>query len=154
VDIRWTVLNQGRGVAAGPWSEAVFLGHDASASTAQPFGAYLSTENLNPGASTVHTRSVILPAAFTGNYYAIVRVDSLQQVEEPLAKGNNTTAPANSFGMLAADFVVTAVTVVPGTQFGQPAQVTWTVKNQGGAPALAHWSDGLSLSPTAVSGGI
>jgi hypothetical protein len=153
VELRWTVLNQGRATAVAPWSEALFLAHDPAGSDAQPFGALPVTDPLPAGASAVHTRSIILPPTLTGRYYAIVKADSLQQVDEHLDEGNNSGVSTTFMEMLAADLVVTQVAVTPGTQFGQTAQVTWSVKNQGGAPALAAWVDGLYLSSSPSAGG-
>ncbi len=68
-----------------------------------------------------------------------------QYVEVPLQQGNNPTTPG------VADLVVTDFKIVdPNPTWGQTAQITWTVSNQGSATANRTWYDNVWISADGI----
>ena len=143
--VSWVISNQGPAQASGVWTETVSIAVNPAGDGLQSLGAFTVTNTLASGASITRTQMVALPAGVFGNRHVVVAADTANRVIE----GNETNNAATSGAALvirAADLVVESVAVAAGAQFGRPADVTWTVRNRGGAPAVAPWTDRLFFS--------
>ncbi|MCX8158004.1 MAG: PA14 domain-containing protein [Verrucomicrobiae bacterium] len=137
-----TLTNQGDGLAAAPWNNAVALASDPTGAGAQVLGMFTVTNPLPPGAALVVTQQVILPPGLHGTRYWVITADSGNQVFE-LDNGNNVRVAETPVQIQAADLVVEAINVPASAVYGQPFEVTWTVRNAGTAAASGSWRDRL-----------
>ncbi|MEW6157408.1 MAG: CARDB domain-containing protein [Verrucomicrobiota bacterium] len=154
LDIKWTVSNLGRDSAAPPWVETILVSRNADGSAARQIGLFQATEPIAAEATVNRQRRIILPADLTGAYFVVIRADAGLQVNEDRQEGNNTTVSAATVQMLSADLVVDSVMVAPVSIFGAMADVTFTVRNAGGAPAVTAWHDRVIFSSSPNSGGL
>jgi large repetitive protein len=87
------VKNQSDQVAAGTWSDSLFLSEDAVWDiTDRPLGRASFTGALQPDGSYSLTLDTLMPAAAPGQYRVIVRTDVFNQVYEGVNEANNRTA--------------------------------------------------------------
>ncbi|MHB9049421.1 MAG: CARDB domain-containing protein, partial [Pirellulales bacterium] len=100
--VSWTVANQGTAVAAGPWTETVYLSSDASIGDDKPVASFTYAGPLAPGDPPVTRNELVTIPAYgiAGSTRFVVRVDSAAVVYE-LDEENNaaiaetpTTVPA------------------------------------------------------------
>ncbi len=154
IDVSWLSRNQGDGPAQGPWRETVLLARQSGGFGAQPVGALDVSGELAAGASVPRRLSVTLPAGLVGRYWLLVRADATLQVDEGSREGNNLTASADSIDLLIGDLVVDRVTGPAQIKFGESAEVSWVVRNAGGARVSLPWQDAVSLSTIANGGGV
>ena len=152
VEITWRSQNQGEGAATAPWREMVLFGRQSGGFGAQPLGFLEVTNSLAAGEGVTRRLDVTLPANIVGRYWLLVRTDSTLQVDEGSREGNNLTASAQPTDLLIGDLVVDSVTAPAEVKFGETAEVTWVVRNAGGALVSLPWRDTVSLS-TANNGG-
>jgi hypothetical protein len=160
VPVTWTVTNQGqRPTIPGAWQDYVFLSQNAVIGDADDVqvGSFLHNGTLQPGESTVQTRTVSLPFGVKGQYYLFVTADGANHVFEAAQESNNQSL-LEAVGVLTAyaDFAVDAV-VVPadGGASGTPVQLSWKVSNVGIHETLGSsvWSDAIYLSADDVLDG-
>ncbi|MBL8747268.1 MAG: hypothetical protein JNK58_13045, partial [Phycisphaerae bacterium] len=169
ITVQWTVTNQGPGYA--DWQNLfvtpvwrILLSTDTVGGNGDDvqldnFGLAIPGGNiLDPGESQVMTRSVTLPQGTTGTRYIVVRCDVNNTLPEGTAgEANNISIDPDALEILAAfpDLVVTSITVNTNPLiWGQAYSVSWTVENQGTAPATGSWTDYLRVSTdAAVSSG-
>lgn len=152
IPVMWQSRNQGEGTAAAPWRETVLLARQAGGFGAQPLGTLAVTAELAPGATAARQLNVTLPAGIVGRYWLLVRADATLQVDEGSREGNNTAVSTQPTDLLIGDLVVDSVIAPAEVKFGETAEVTWVVRNAGGAPVNLPWRDALTLS-TANNGG-
>jgi subtilase family serine protease len=146
IAVSWTDANQGNGDAGGPWVDKVYLSLDPTVGDDQLIGTFTYNDTIAAGGSLVRHEQVTLPAGSAGDRYLIVRTDAGDQVFEGTHEDNNTAATSQAIQVQGADLVVDSVTAPAAAVFGDTIQVTWTVLNQGDAPAAAGWSDRIWLS--------
>ena len=91
--------------------------------------------------------SVTIPSGYIGTAYLFAVADGWGSVNEFIYEDNNVSPP-REIDITGADLVTEDVTPAETTAvLSGPLQVTWTVRNQGTAPAAAiDWYDTLYLS--------
>jgi len=141
IEISWTVSNTGGVSTSSPiWYDKVYL-----SSTTGPGGYILGEfENLSyldTGESYVRqNQTVTIPKQVAdGTYYIVVLTDSRNHVDEQINEGDNFDASA-SFPVQYVvyerpDLVVTNFVSPYAGWAGNPMSLSWTVENQGTAPA-------------------
>jgi len=159
-EVSYVVRNQGAGaIAAGTWRDRVYLSTDAEFSATDIILSERSRPPpLEAGASYTESFGVVLPAAFSGEFYLIVITDAFNEVTElrGTAETNNSLASAAFTISLppSADLRVDSVSA-PTRVIGDPADATisWTVSNQGSAAtAVDRWTDRVVISIDEVVG--
>ena len=138
----WTVTNCGPGFLMAPWSDTLYLAADTAGTWQHYLGTFVSTNALAPGGALTITQSVALPQGVFGDRYLAVITDSGNQIFEA-SETNNTTVAPQALRLRGADLVVESVSVPNNARFGAPANVSWTVRNKGDAPATVPWTDRL-----------
>jgi hypothetical protein len=142
-----TLTNRGDAVAVGPWNNAIALATAPDGSGAQTLGTFSVTNLLGAGMALVVTQQVLLPPGLHGTRYWLVTADSGDQVFE-MDNANNALVSGTPLQIQAPDLVVDAITVPASAVYGQPFEVTWTVRNAGTAPASGSWRDRLYYATT------
>jgi hypothetical protein len=174
LQVQWTVLNDGTGVAqpvasgggiVPPWKDSLFLSLDQTFSAGDLFlGSFdAPVASLGVDQSYQNSQLVTLPHGLSGPRYVIVRVDAQNGIPEGLQEANNLKASplltVQQFDL--PDLVSTGIALTSsfGAFYsGTTATATVTVTNQdpdfsdkGTANGL--WYDRLWLSADATLGG-
>ncbi len=156
VSVSWTVSNQGAGDATGNvgWHDAVYFSTDSVLDTAdqllsiKPFDSFDPFFNsftpLSSGGQYSVAVDVGLPSDLVGDYFLLLVADKDQSVWDT-DRGNNLFAKPIS--MLASDLVISDTVLSPANQLlDGDVTVSWTVENQGSAPAFGNWQDRVWFS--------
>jgi subtilase family serine protease len=140
-----TTKNQGGGTAA-PSTTAFYLSTNSVLDAADVLLGSRPADALAPGASSVATTALTIPAATAvGSYWIIAQADAAGTVAETL-ETNNTTARSIQIG---PDLLVSSLTAPATAASGATIAVTDTTKNQGGGAAGATTTAFyLSTNPT------
>lgn len=149
--LSWTVINQGSGTAAAPWTDLVYLSAEASLNPATgilfgavPHGAALSGRNTYTAGLTN-----VVPRCLTGAYYAFVVTDASNQVNGASCETNNVGRSDLAMAVAPSSYAslqVRSISVPPSLPAGATVSLTWVVTNAGTGPALGNWNDTVYLS--------
>ncbi|MCA9310586.1 MAG: hypothetical protein KDA21_05220, partial [Phycisphaerales bacterium] len=145
IEVSWTVRNDGGEEATGPWMDRVLLLDDTGRGTIV-LGDFETAGPLAPGATTTGSGMVTLPAGVDGSQRIAVLTDATNVVHEVPNEGNNQTSDDMTIEIQSPDLVVTDLVMPSTATTGQPVAVSWTVTNNGAAPASGTWFDQLLLS--------
>ncbi len=151
VDVSWTVVNQGQGVAEAPWVDRVYLSPDPvfGDSNDRSLGDFPYTSSLASGASVTRTQEVSLPTV-PGTYWIILVTDATGKVTEETGESNNVTVDDHAIDVprtAVPDLTVQAIEAPDTAFFDQTIAVRWTVRNIGTVSTdAAEWRDRLFLS--------
>ncbi|RYD85586.1 MAG: APHP domain-containing protein, partial [Verrucomicrobiaceae bacterium] len=100
VTITWTGSNHADPVAAGTWTDAVYLSKDGVWDiNDKPLGRATYTGSLAKGATYTLSLEAVLPPMEPGNYRIIVRPDIYNEIYEGPNDANNKTASAESMSV-------------------------------------------------------
>ena len=128
-----TTVNRGGGTAAAS-STGYYLSADSALDAGDALVGARSVPVLGPGASSVGSASVTLPAGTApGTYYLIARADAGDAVAES-QETNNVSARVLQVG---PDLWGAALSAPAAVGAGVPFTVSQTTANQGGGPAGA-----------------
>jgi Ca2+-binding RTX toxin-like protein len=88
--ITWTVTNNGRGAAIGPWTDTVYIATDAQGTERVAIGSFGFNGTIAAGESITRTQFVTLPDVYAGQRWFLVGTDTANVVRENTGEGNNT----------------------------------------------------------------
>ncbi|MDF2191999.1 CARDB domain-containing protein [Paraflavitalea sp. CAU 1676] len=154
VEVSWTVVNAGNGIATGAgWHDLVWLSREPvlNTATAIKLGSGYHGEALKAVESYTGYAAVTLPDTITGTWYVHVVADWVNVVYEHANDNNNigTSDPINIVLTPPADLTVNSVTVPATAGAGDKITVSWQVENGGGSGTFnKYWRDDVFLSPT------
>jgi hypothetical protein len=159
--VSWTVENAGGGMAAGGWTDQVYLSKTPVFSLSDPslisLGAIAHTGPLTAGASYTVDHTFQLQPPAEGTYVIVVtdanRDRSLNgQVDETEEDNNALSSETLVVPRAPADLAVTSVTVPRENFSGEASTVQWTVTNIGAEvwSGTNYWIDQVWLSPDPV----
>ncbi|MCL1475465.1 CARDB domain-containing protein [Argonema antarcticum] len=150
--VNWTVKNLGGGrTNTDYWYDDVYLSTDEIVSSDDIYlGRVYRSGALESSGQYTASSTFNLPYDISGDFYTLVRTDSTDRVVEAPLDNNNTraTVSAASIGLTPVpDLVVAAVDAPAAAISGQSFNVTWTVRNDGGAATVDRsWYDAFYLS--------
>lgn len=165
-NVGWTVKNIGMRPTDGPylnWFDGIYFSPDSVLNA----NAILATNILKDtrlNANQVYSdlKPVIPPAMPTGEYYLIVKTNSLHQITAEKVLNNNTNLLRDALGNpkkvyviqpLLPDLTDSIVTSPAVGAVGQPITVVHKVANRGsGATYPGSWSNNLWLSQDYIAG--
>lgn len=151
--VSWTVQNSGSTrTAVAAWTDYVILSRDKVLDpTDRVIGWATHTGKLDAGASYTQHVNASNPPGLTGDYYVFVVTDWFNNVPET-NENNNVGGPAQVTLQLPppVDLTPTAITFPANGSPGEPAHLTWTVKNIGKNAAIGKWTDAIYLSKNPV----
>ena len=155
--VQWEVANTDNAWATTPvsqWYDRVVLSQDTTYGNADDrvLGQFLHEGTLNRGEGYTGSGTVTIPTEVSGPYWLFVATDATNGVYEFSYEDNNISSPL-PISLSGPDLVVESVSTPANAQFGQPIDVTWTVRNSGNAPTQGSWSDRIWLSADAVLDG-
>jgi hypothetical protein len=149
--VSWTVRNQGRQPAEGSWTDAVYLSTDAVLDGGDtPLGTVAHAGPLNSATQYTGQLNAVITGIAPGQYYAIVRTDILNDVNEYSIEANNVRVSAQTVYVGYPDLTVTHLAVPALIQKGDLLSIDWTVFNRDLAPAGGDWNDKVYLSTDAA----
>jgi subtilase family serine protease len=153
VALSWTVLNGGEVAAGTYWYDAVYISTDPTLGADDQLLTTVFHDGATPlaaGANYQVSQSVLLPSGLAaGSYYLLVVTDGLST--SYLGESDETNnAFALAVTVSAADLLVTEASGPASGVLGDSVQVSWTVRNQGDAPATGLWYDHAYLSDDEV----
>lgn len=142
------VTNQGRGLAVGSWSNAVFFSTKTNLDeTAIHLGNYLWNRTITNGSEVARqTNSIILPRLPGGNYNLFVWVNASNQLYE-LRTNNNVLR--RSVRLTVPDLLPVRLDWTNAVS-GRPLSVATVVTNRGTGVAAGTWTDSLFLHTNAT----
>jgi len=145
----WRVVNNGPGATmAGGWKDRIYLSEDNLLDYGDvELAAVDHVGDLDWSQAYVAEKDVRIPIDFVGSaIYLFVVTDEEQKVYE-FSEDNNTSS-SDSFDVTwaAPDLVIEDLTVSHGIPRGHMVNLSWTVKNAGGASDVAEWQDKVYLS--------
>ncbi|OQX03625.1 MAG: hypothetical protein BWK80_55285 [Desulfobacteraceae bacterium IS3] len=151
LDITYTVVNNGEGIATGAWTDHIYIstesawsGTGISLKTVSHTGPLASKQSYN------QTITVFIPNELKGQYYVYVVTDEDKKVYENTGENNNVSqiSTLTVLPYPPVDLVVSQPVVAPtSVSSGQPVKVQWTVTNNGQAETLtSDWYDAIYLS--------
>ncbi len=151
VDISWTVVNQGEGVANADHYDYVYVSTDTTLDGNDTFVAseYITT-NLTSGANYAVTKSFTLPNTAVGDRYLLFVTDG-NNAQGETNESNNIRAVAFSVRNNASDLIINGEPNAPSSvSLGEAVNVSWKVKNAGLEPANADHLDRIYISNNAT----
>ncbi len=161
VTIDWNDSNVGNSAANGSWYDQITVSNAITGQTLVNTSQTYAGNSIAAGGTAPRSYSFVLPngAAGVGQLGITVTADaggSLLEYNSQGAIDTNRSASITAQSTLAGypDLVPSGVEAPAIAQFGQSVSVTWTVSNDGNAPAQGSWSDQLYLSsqPTLGAG--
>jgi hypothetical protein len=106
-------------------------------------GSVRGAASLSAGNSYTHTKTFTVPELPAGPYFLFVDVDTAWVAPDANRGNNHRFVP---IAITTPDLVPTGVTSPASARGGQSVSVSWTVANQGTAPARSPWGDSVYLS--------
>ncbi len=167
VTVNWKVKNFGSGQTnVSFWYDAIYLSSDQNLGDSNDIylGRVRRSNSLAVGDEYEASATFTAPLNAVGNFYAIVRTDSDNQVlEDPLENNNNGVSvgtisiaantnpnpnqpPTNLPPEFSPDLVVTGVNAPETGISGQSFEVSWTVQNNRYSTGNRSWYDAVYLS--------
>ncbi len=154
IEVAWEVENFGPGLAAGQWTDKVYLSADTTfdSDTDELIGQfpYVGWLGTTHGFDNAYGRAetVVVPAWLSGDVYVFVVTDPDGAIYEGAAQGNNARYDAEPLTITSPyyDLAITNVSAPDGGS-GQDVTVSWRVENVGNAAtSRTSWPDRLYLS--------
>jgi hypothetical protein len=153
ISLNWKLNNLGAGDIHNRWRmDSIYL-------STQPVFSYASAialrtdfveESITGNTSLPHSTNVKLPEGISGNYYIYLHADATDSIFENGQESNNrvrSSIPISISLTPFPDLVVTRLTVPDTLRAGFNMPVSFTVKNNGNAPAVGKtWYDELYVS--------
>ena len=151
VEISWRVANQGTAATdRDSWTDAVYLSTDDTLGNDVWLGSFAHVGQLNADESYAQVQTPTLPVDLVARqYWIIVVTDANNQVAEPGAEANNTTAglsPINVTLSPVPDLAAQEIVGPASASTGRPIMVNWTTRNSGLASASGPWKEQVYLS--------
>ena len=149
VTVEWEGYNFGPGAtSASTWSDRIRISNDEVLDATDPILATQShTGALAGDESYTAARDVEIPVGFTSSStYIFVEIDSASAVVDPDPSNNVDHGAAFEVVWGDPDLIVESVSAVHGTPHGEVIDLSWTVRNLGGATVVAEWQDAVYLS--------
>lgn len=145
IEVSWTITNQGRAVAFGPWDDGIFVSADSS-----DFGDPQSWPNLatlGPGESINVTQTCAVPEVPPGSYWLAVCGDVLDDIEEGGGESNNCEHQSIAITEPQfPDLTLTNVSHPLTATEGEAIRIDWSGRNAGYAAISKLWLDGIYLT--------
>lgn len=154
ITVSWTVANNGAGATlARTWSDRLYLSvTDTLTFDRRELSDIQHASTVRGGESYTRTATVKLPNDLaTGRYYLIAD-NTFPLFGSDIVPANNRRASAaiDVTATVPPDLQVTAISVPPTLTAGQPATISWTVRNAGaGAVRDTLWYDAVFLARNA-----
>ncbi|RLC09862.1 MAG: hypothetical protein DRH43_07505, partial [Deltaproteobacteria bacterium] len=155
IAVEWAVQNSGDTEYAGSLYDALYLSEDdvwdSEDQMIQTWSTYYSSESpFASGESYTKNEQVKIPSTTTDNVYLLIVSDYYHSYLETNESNNIQALPVT---LTSPDLVVTSASVPDTVSWSQTIDVSWTVTNQGEAPATAaYWYDYVYLSSDDVYG--
>ncbi|MGE4182659.1 MAG: putative Ig domain-containing protein, partial [Limisphaerales bacterium] len=157
IDVSWTVRNNGPDVAAGAWTDTVYLAPNGTLAGATVLGSFRVDQALDAGKSYTRTIAFHLPVKIQGVYSIIIRTDTGGAVDPDRAANNQRSSGALIISLRSRpDLQVTSATGPEIVTAGTAIDVSWTVANLGATatpPGGSRWTDAVYLSLNNVRDG-
>ncbi|RLD22361.1 MAG: hypothetical protein DRI69_01395, partial [Bacteroidetes bacterium] len=154
INILYTVKNQGNGTTGDvTWRDRLYLSPDPLNAIGQVLGTFIHTGALLPDSSYVRSVMLDVPEGISGNRYAYIVTDALDEVFEFASEGNNEGVSDTIDVVLSppADLVMIDISIPDTISSDEAQQISWSVKNAGAGATLAgYWRDEIYLSPAPV----
>ncbi len=149
--VSWTVTNLGTDPVPNIyWYDYIYLSSDDTYDGADRYVASSYVYNwpqLAAGGSYTNSLTVSIPSVAAGDYYLLFVADGSHYVAEGL-EANNVLALPITLSAPNVNLVVTSATAPDSALTNGTAALSWTVTNQGTAPASnSYWYDYVYLSP-------
>jgi YD repeat-containing protein len=148
ISVSWTVANQGTGPSGPARFDSLYISPNQVCCSGATWITDLgNTTTIAAEGSNSRTQTVTVPNLAAGNYYLILKVDSLNSVYEANESNNQL---ATAIAVTTPDLVPTALTGPASASAQQAISVSWTVANQGTGPSGPARFDTLYISPNQV----
>jgi hypothetical protein len=149
IQVSWTVANIGTQPAYGFWTDEIYLSTDNIFSTNDIWiGSYTGGNgaSLDPGTSLTRREIILLPSVPSAGIYTLFfRTNPFADVQESRTDNNLFSLPV-TINLNGPDLAIVAAAAPLSARFGDTITVSWTVRNDGTAPASASWIDDVYLS--------
>ncbi len=145
--IDWTVSNTGTAVAPASWLDRVYLSDDETLDAGDLLLGQQSSLPfipLDPAGTYSEFLTRSIEGIASGNKFIILAIDDNARQPETNETDNIVVSPVT---IGSVDLVVESIVPPASATFGQPFDVTYTVRNDGDLPAApGGWSDRLVLA--------
>jgi subtilase family serine protease len=148
LSVSWEVVNNGIGITnVESWGDRIWLSRNADGTgVVAELGSASHIGKLAVGDRYARSLNVTLPEGLSGNYY--VNIGTGGPFEFIYDKNNTGTSVAIPVELSKSpDLVVESITLPALANEGGLIDVSWTVVNQGDAPATGLWVDNVYLIP-------
>ena len=149
--VDWTVQNRGSAIANRDWSDYVYLSTDDVLDDTDIRLSTVATGEQTPlavGDSYSISRDIRIPqSVLPGSYHLIFSADGSQNQGELEENNNQFALPVQVTGR---DLTVSEATAPESADLGDRIDVSWTIENDGDAPAKSGWVDQVYLSSNAT----
>ncbi|HND55881.1 MAG TPA: CARDB domain-containing protein, partial [Pirellulaceae bacterium] len=154
--VSWTGLNGGVASAPPSWFDRVVLSRDSYYGSFDDLVLGDATTSTTVASDGTYSRSVsaTVPWDAQGLYTIFIKLDAGDALPESSETDNLLAIPVQIlYARPPADLVIDALETPPQATTGQPAQVSWRVRNDGDAATSAtRWTDRVWLSSDNVFG--
>jgi len=147
----WTVYNDSSANAIGSWNDSLYISGDNnldSGDTQIGWGwQWRYSDPFRAGSSYTNSCLSSLPYNLApGTYYLIATTDTNNYLSEENENNNTQVRQITITPRPAPDLAVVSLNAPEAAQPDTDIYASWTVYNQGNAPAWAGWYDGLYIS--------
>jgi hypothetical protein len=156
VPIQICITNAGIGGAFPYWQNKLYLSSDLLINAGD---VQLSTFNTQtndfmtflPDSTICYSLNVVIPAAYSGNFYLLANIDALNRVYEHNGESNNLTVREIEVNQpLPSDLIISEIVIPLEAIAGDVIQVTWGTKNIGTNPAYGVIREIVYLSSDSI----
>jgi uncharacterized repeat protein (TIGR03803 family) len=157
LSVTWGVVNNGLNSSSGSWYDGIYVSTNSvfDAKQAVLLGTITHWGGLDIGEGYTNDESFTLPADLippgqaSAAYHLFVYADAGNTVSE-LSKDNNVLMAPSLLTIVPTpppDLALTSLSGPSTILAGGPANLLWSVSNQGGPTIATNWVDSVYLSP-------
>jgi RHS repeat-associated protein len=154
IDFSWTVQNQGNGGTVANWRDQVYLSTDEQLNPDTDFllasRAVNHSNPLGAGQTYTLTNQKQLPN-WVGDHFLLFATD-IDNTQVESDDGDNVRAVPITINANGPDLTIARVNLPSQLLINDTPLLRWQVTNQGGAGAIANWTDQIILSKNAIVG--
>ncbi len=147
----WQVENIGGLLAAGGWTDRVYLSTDSLSGNDLLIFSRDNAVDLDSGESYLASSVIPIPENTDGTFWIVVQADATNSIDESGSPQNNFRISDNRLVVKPypfPDLRVDSIKTAPSAFAGREMQLDWLVKNHGiGGSNSAAWRDRVYLSP-------
>ncbi|KAL3876028.1 hypothetical protein ACJMK2_033915 [Sinanodonta woodiana] len=153
ISVHWTVVNSGTGMTPSTeshWYDRIYLSNDQILDSSDVILETVANyQIMSPTEQYSKSQWVQIPEYITGNFWILVKTDSMNSVYERQNEENNVNASETSIYIMMQpipDLSITEINIPEEVRTGNDLTIQWQVTNAGASTARGPWYDQVTLT--------